>query len=182
MPVMKQTGNPSPAQLVLRACFGALFGASCFLLLYLGPHVTHGQGHRNWFVALSLDFVSPIALLLPGFAIVYQATSRIEQGVDGEDWSSNELDPLRRIVRVLVHATSAFYLAGIIVWTIRICTGGYYSERLRLWDWVWFTLVITFIELRRVLTSKPKSSSTPKWNDLKPIHSDHWGEMNHPAS
>jgi hypothetical protein len=170
---MKQAGNLSLKQLVLRVYFGALVGASYFLLLC----VLHGPVRSNRLVVLAVDFVGLFALLLLGYAIVHQAIYRIDQGLDCEDWSPNELDPLRRIVRILTFAISAVYLAGVTIWTIQ----GLTSARLQLWNWAWFVLAMGSIQLHNVLKPKPKSSNTPIWDDLKPIYSDHWGEMNYPA-
>jgi hypothetical protein len=164
-PTMRRSSQLSATQLAALSVLGGLLAAGSFFATFnpwILPH--HTPLHFTALLALQI-----VVLLAGGFLSFRSATS-LESGIANERWPEAQIDSLRAISRSPITNNLTFALiAGFVVLAIIF-------PRFRPAGWSLYVLLITLNFLRSKLTRKPGPAGDPKWANLSPLRSDHWGQ------
>jgi hypothetical protein len=165
---MKRSSQPSAAQLAALSCLGGIIAAGSFFALFnpwTPPH--HRPPHFAALLALQL------ILLLAGGIIAFRSANSLESGIANERWPEAEIDRLRALSQSTIAniITFALFIGFILLAVV--------FPRFRPAGWSLYVLSLTFNFLRSQIRRKSGPAGGPKWANLSPLRSDHWG---HPES
>jgi hypothetical protein len=157
---MEKLGQTSPMRLARWDLIGGLFVVAGFVQELVYVLLCNGRpGSGRWM------WLGPFVL---GMCIIFVA----ERQLRGEIWTEEDLGPLRRL---LDHpAWNVLVLMPFFVLLIMLSI-----RRLDHYTVPWVLLILpsqTVMRLQQIVKPKVSSERLLAWQNLAPLHSEHWGE------
>jgi MFS family permease len=155
----------SAAQLAALSLLGGLIAAgSVFLLISPLAGSAHHASHLWW------AFVLVAALVISGLTIAYLSASGLESGIANDRWPEDEINSVR--ARIQSPLATAFALALFAAYLVL----AFFTHRFPLMWFSPFIVLQTLNFLRSSVRLRSTADHEPKWNQLSPLRSDHWGQ------
>jgi hypothetical protein len=152
----------APARLAALSILGSLLCPFGFGILYLS---------RRCGVDYSLIATGIVSLIL-GFVLFSKADTRLTDDTRNQRWTSDELRSLRTVMQ---HPVWNYLIGALLLG--QLAPFVFIAHHPSVGQWL-FIPSLAIIRVRGALrppTSRPSATSLLS-NDLRPIHSDHWGE------
>jgi hypothetical protein len=162
--------NLSPSQLIALCFVGYAVACSGFALPAIGRRplvLIHAIGFWPWL------FVT-LVVMASGGMLLFKAQAYLGDGVRQERWSQDELRRPRRLVQhPAVRAIEIAALAGAVSLLIAELITKRVNSGILCWPLIYIPMLFRGI---RSALKEPRVSQIPThFDNLPPLHSDHWG-------
>ena len=162
---MASRSQLSPRQLVLIAVLGNLVFASVFFLGVPLDRWMQGIGIFGRLLFVGLFFAV-------GMMAALTAESRFRNGVRSNQWSEEEIAPLREVL--LSGLWTVFSISSLIASAVLMFVAAHHYRGI---GWGLLTMGQSLTRLQIAFRLKtPKNPGGPSWPNFAPIRSEHWGE------
>jgi hypothetical protein len=162
--------NLSPSQLIALCFVGYAVACSGFVLPAVGrrPFVLiHAIGFWPWLVVT-------LVIMASGGMLLFKAQDALGDGVRRERWSQDELRGPRRLAE---HSAVRMVEILALVAAVSLLIAELITKRVNVGTLCWPLIYIPmlFRGLRGALKEPRVSQSPAHFENLPPLHSDHWG-------
>ncbi|MGA7156316.1 MAG: hypothetical protein WBY53_05695 [Acidobacteriaceae bacterium] len=157
----------TPAHTALVSILGGIIAACGLLLPYPLFH------HRNGWTILA-QLAITCALILLGLVICQRANLNLTQGIIDDRWNRHDVQRLRSLLnsRWSNALLFALFLAYLILSFSWFSSPHHHS----ITNWAIYILMMSFLWLRASVRQPSTDIPHPTWNNLSPLHSEHWGQ------